>query len=110
MHRVAEADVVRTQRHDQRMGAVSVSEEADPLQQVARCDSTGGEDDLLARREIFGSVDLVRVGDAHPFHAPACFVVIDHQASDHSAVKTAHGRGSNYAFWSPADSHHGMYA
>src|SRR5579872_6784883 len=92
------------------MRAISVAEETDALQQVARSNSAGRENDLFAGRKIFRAVDLLGVGDAHPLHAPLRFRILNYQTADHFAVETAHGGSRDYAFRSAADSHHGMDA
>ena len=62
-----------------RMRPVAVAKKSDALQQVAGRNSAGGKDDFFARRQIFGPVDFIWIGDAHALHTPPRFHIVDHQ-------------------------------
>src|ERR1700730_4322493 len=57
VHCVEEAHLAGCECHHDRVGAEAVTEEANAIEQRPGCDAAGGEDDLLAGREIFRSID-----------------------------------------------------
>src|SRR5690242_10434127 len=84
---VAEADVVGVQSHDEGVSAVAVAKETDALEQIARRNATGSENDLLAGSEVFGAIHAVRIVDAHALHAALETGAVDHQAADHFSMQ-----------------------
>src|SRR5262249_15860974 len=104
-----EADLAGAQGHDHGRCSRAFAEEAHPFEEGAVGDSSCGEDELFAGREIFGFVDAVLVFDAHALRA--LFLVWFHnQAPEHVAIQAADGSRSNYAFGCATGSHDRVYA
>src|SRR6185437_4874891 len=68
-------------------------------------DAGGGEDELLAGRQVLGFVNLVFVFDAHAGDALFQFRFVDHQASQHVSIQAANGGGCDHPFRSSARAH-----
>src|SRR3954447_11976062 len=70
MDRIDETDPRRMTLHDQRAGPDTVAEEADAFHQRPVRHPGGGEDDVLAAREILRAVHFLEIGNAHRAAAP----------------------------------------
>ena len=101
MDALDEAHFPRAQRHDHRGRPGAFTEEADALHQCAVCHACGGEDNLLARRQIFGFVDTVLIFDSHALQALFLFRLND-EAPKHVSIQAANSGRSDHAFRSPA--------
>src|SRR2546421_3327308 len=102
---VDEADAVRVVLHDDGARADSVAEEPDTLHQRPFRDAGGGEDDVVARREIPRLVDLLEIGDAHGAAALLMLRLADDQAREDLAVEAAHCRRGQHALGRAARPH-----
>src|SRR5438874_2569023 len=56
-------------RHDQRLSANAIAEEAHAFEQRSVGHTGCGKDDVLAGSKIFGAVNLLGILDAHLFHS-----------------------------------------
>src|SRR4051812_25920566 len=102
---VDETDPRRMTLHDQRAGPDTVAEEADAFHQRPVRHPGGGEDDVLAAREILRAVHSLEIGNAHRAAARLVLRRRHHQPAEDLAVQAAHGRGRQYPFGRSADSH-----
>src|SRR6266487_1005387 len=105
MDAVDEADAVRVVLHDDRARTDAVAEKAHALHRRALGDACGSEDDVVAGREILGSVDPLEVLDAHGAAALLVFRLADDQPRENLAVETPHGGGGQHALWRAARAH-----
>ena len=105
MDGVHEADVPVRQVHQDRLGPGAVSKEPHALQQGAVGDAGSREDDVLARGQLGGGVDFVRILDAHALHPLGLLLVLHHQPCQDLSIEAAERRRRQHPFRGAADSH-----
>jgi len=88
----------------------AVAEEPHALEQAAIGDAGGGEDDVLAARQILRPVDALGIGDPHRLAARFVFRLGDDETCEDLAVEAAHGRRREHTFRRTARAHHGVDA
>src|SRR5262249_18830890 len=122
-HRIDESHITPFRRHHERMCADPVAEEAHAFEYRAVGDARAGEDDFLARSQIFRRVDLLRIFDSHRFHTFDHGVVVgnfaefffgklifENEAGLNLTVQASHrGRREN-PFRSAAYAHHRVHS
>src|SRR5437764_990123 len=110
VHGVNKSHLTILQSHHQGMRADAVAEEANAAQKISVGNSRTSKDDVLARRQVTGFIDAVRVLDAHFFEAFAVFGFRNDEAGEDFAVEAAQGRGGEDTFGRSAAAHDGVYA
>src|SRR5829696_3633882 len=107
---VHEPHGLRLVGHHERVRTGAAAEEPHALEQVARRDPGRREHEILARREVLGSVNATLVAVAHPGAAGALVVAAVLEAGLDLAAETAHRRGRDHPFRGAAGAHHRVHA